>query len=151
MLCIQSIHWHSCFHKTSVVTHFLSQGIFREKAVRHQLFHREQSLKQCVEATCQFTVLHCYFSVVSQARPNHTESDPRWGWLGLACETNFSAHARYAISLPMQYGIYCIRKLYCTTIILLQERMMTSFFIAEGGGRVCNCQKFETGRISHVY
>ena len=25
---------------------------------------------------------------------------------------------------------------------------MTSFFIAEGGGRVCNWQKFETGRIS---
>ena len=32
-----------------------------------------------------------------------------------------------------------------------QECMMTSFFIAEGGGRACNCQKFETGRISRVY
>ena len=26
--------------------------------------------------------------VVSQARPNQPQSDPRWGWLGLACETN---------------------------------------------------------------
>ena len=32
-----------------------------------------------------------------------------------------------------------------------QERMMTSFFIGEGGGRACNLQKFETGRISRVY
>ena len=29
--------------------------------------------------------------------------------------------------------------------------MMRSSFIAEGGGRACNCQKFETGRISHVH
>ena len=35
--------------------------------------------------------------------------------------------------------------------VLMQERTMTSFFIAEGGGRTCNCQKFETNRISRVY
>ena len=32
-----------------------------------------------------------------------------------------------------------------------QERMMTIIFIAEGGGRACNCQKFEIGRISRMY
>ena len=28
---------------------------------------------------------------------------------------------------------------------------MTSFSIAEGGGRACNRQKFKIGRISHMY
>ena len=32
--------------------------------------------------------------------------------------------------------------------VLIQECMVMSFFIAEGGGRACN---FETGRISRVY
>ena len=32
-----------------------------------------------------------------------------------------------------------------------QERKMASFLIVEGGGRVCNEQKFNTGRISRVY
>ena len=41
--------------------------------------------------------------------------------------------------------------LHVHTIALYQEHMMTSFFIAEGGGRACNCQKFKTGRISRVY
>ena len=43
-------------------------------------------IKDAVSVACK--------TLVSQARPNqpqrgsHTESDPRWGWLGLACETS---------------------------------------------------------------
>ena len=34
-------------------------------------------------------VLWYRFSLASQTQPTRrdTESDPRWGWLGLACET----------------------------------------------------------------
>ena len=32
-----------------------------------------------------------------------------------------------------------------------QERMMTSSSLRGRGGRVCDCQKFETGGISRVY
>ena len=37
-------------------------------------------------------------SVVAKFVTHATESDPRWGWLGLACETNFNQNLN--LTLP---------------------------------------------------
>ena len=47
-------------------------------------------------------------------------------------------HIQWNCLIPFPLNIACFR-----TYSGRQERMMMSFFIAEGGGRVCNLQKFK--------